>query len=120
MKTKKEMEGEIEATVAGLSWSPGSHHGSSDVVYVAQDPSPSLRHGAYRIHRGEGSTRLSYERWRDRFGGAVPIQHVGLGEFASAADAKAAASRHHDDILRARKTPEELNRNAFKGRKARS
>lgn len=101
----KRLEREIDEIVlsgddGGLAWSEGSHHGSSDVVYVAQDPAPSLKHGAYRIHRGEGSTRLSYERWRDEHGGSVPIQHAGLGEFSSLSDARAAARRHHDDVLR--------------------
>lgn len=108
--SNKKLEQEIGALLSeedgGLAWSDGSHHGtSSDVIYVAQDPAPSLKHGAYRIRRGEGGVGLSYERWRDEHGGAVPIQHVGLGEFSSLSDARAAASRHHEARRPGRPSP---------------
>ncbi len=85
-----------------LVWSPGVHLGASDVTYVAEDPSPLLRHGVYRIRRDEGDIRLFYERWRDEQGGAVPIQHIGLGgNYPSVAAAKSTAEDHHRAILSA-------------------
>jgi hypothetical protein len=84
-----------------LTWSPGAHRGSSDVVHVAEDPSPTLKHGSYRIVRGEGGARLVYERWRDDHGGSVPIQHVLLGEGLGLADAKSTAEAHHAERRRA-------------------
>jgi hypothetical protein len=94
-----------------LTWSQPTHRGSSDVRYVAEDPSPSLKHGAYHIRRGEGGSTLVYERWRDEHGGSVPIQHVTLGQHASLAAAKSAAARHHRMAVRAEaKTPAQLER----------
>jgi hypothetical protein len=85
-------------TKPALTWSQPTHRGSSDVHYVAEDPSPSLKHGAYHIRRGEGGITLTYERWRDEHGGSVPIQHVSLGQYRSLAAAKSAAARHHRGI----------------------
>jgi len=87
--------------MSDLVWSHGAHHRSSDVVYTAEDPSPSLKHGAYRIRRHEGGSTLVYERWRDEHGGAVPIQHVTLGKYRGGrglAAAKSAAQVHHDQV----------------------
>lgn len=89
-----------EVGEAQLAWSSGQHRGSSDVFYTAEDPSPGLKHGKYQIRRAEGGNALMYERWRDEHGGAVPIQHVRIGDrYRSLSAAKAAAEAHHEAVL---------------------
>ena len=89
------------STSKQLQWSPGHHISSSTVVYDAEDPSPDLKHGAYRILRAEGDRcLLTYTKWRDDHGGAVALTSFEIGhDLRGIGAAKAVAEKHHRERL---------------------